>query len=126
MRRTVARLVLPLVILAVLAGCATRPVTVGGEPAVDDFLIGAANRIAVTESAFVVVGETLLAARGEFSDERWDQIADYSQNIEDALFVARDALQQYQAVQSDDTATALTKSLSILEFLQRQYAAFKE
>ncbi len=113
------------VVLAVfLAGCAgTKPVTVGGVPAVDAVLVGAANRIDQAETVFTTAGEVLLGARSLIPDARWDQIADYSQAIEDALFLARDAMQAYQAVQSDETAEGLTKAISVLEFLTRKFEA---
>lgn len=108
--------------LLLAVGCAKRPVTAGGVPVDDPVAVDAANAIANTETVLATTGELLLAARSQFSDARWDQIADTSAAAQDALFLARDALRGYLASGDVDS---LTKAINVLTVIAQRYADYQ-
>ncbi len=115
-----------------LSSCAgTRPVTVGGIPTTSETTQQAANRIYNAETAFVLAGEALLVLRGHGGplygpdyDTRWAQIAEASDKFTKAIGEAKAALLEYEAQRSDATSTALTDSLSWLDYMARRLLAY--
>lgn len=120
-----ARNIAAVVLLLALAGCATKNVTSGGEPVTDLAVITAANKIDQADEGARIAGTVLLASRGLFSDAQWDTVADTSEAVQNALFLARDALQAFETGRGQAEATALDKSLAVLTFISGQLAAYK-
>lgn len=126
MRHPTKSIALALLVTLALAGCSSiRPVTSAGAPATDPTVITAANAIAGAEQIGSTVGELLLASRAHFTTAQWADIADHSQALSDALFMARAALQDYQANATAETQDSLAKAINVLGVLSRAYAAYK-
>lgn len=130
LKRSIAPLLLAVLLAGIAAGCATRPVNLHGIEVTDPFARNVANRLNNLETTLATTGELLLAARSNFSNERWDKIADASAMAAKALGVSRASLIVYieKVNAGQDAGTErdeAQKALDVLEYLATSYVAFK-
>jgi hypothetical protein len=128
--RSIAPLLIALMVAATAAACATRPVNLHGISVTDPFAVNVANRLNNLETTLATTGELLLSARSSFSNEQWDRIADASAMASKALGVSRASLIVYieKVNAGQDAGTErdeAQKALDVLEYLATVYVAFK-
>jgi hypothetical protein len=109
-----------ILVLLLLAGCASQPVTLDGEPVTDPAIVAAANHLYNIETALVLAGNALNAARGSFTDAQWEGVISTGEVARAALFVGRDALVE---AQQTHTTSKLDKALVALNIAAKAFLA---
>ena len=110
------------ILLLLGASCAgKREFTVADQPASQE-VQNAGNRIYNMETWLVVGGELLLNARaaGFIPDQEWDEIADISDDVNEALGEARQALLDYESRAAD--LGKVTKALIAMDVVAALWA----